>query len=217
MVANQSKHTVQFSDLAWEEGSPELPRAWQVGCYLDRYFQTYCQGVRLCLETKVDLAEHLPEFGWRVQTTSSAGGTTEQTFDYLLVGSGFFGSPVTPKEICDNAAVPVVHSSKYRGLVSLLGGTERSGGKILVVGGQMSGIEVAGTIATHISAATHSPDSPLMPNLEKYTVHHIVSKPAWVFPLHTTPKVPIPVPSSPSSSLTCFSPRHLLRHFYHLI
>lgn len=202
MVANQSKHTVQFSDLAWEDGSPELPRAWQVGRYLDRYFQTYCQGARLHLGMKVDLAELLPGSGWQVQTTSSTGRTTEQTFDYLLIASGFFGKPVIPGEICDKAAVPVVHSSKYRDLASLLGGAQGNGGKVLVVGGQMSGVEIAGTIATHISAATHSPGSPPIPNPEKYTVHHIVPKPVWVFPLHTSPQVRTPVPAFGSPLLT---------------
>ncbi|KAG5913200.1 hypothetical protein E4U53_004961, partial [Claviceps sorghi] len=29
MEANQSRHTMHFSDLAWEDGTPQVPRAWQ--------------------------------------------------------------------------------------------------------------------------------------------------------------------------------------------
>ncbi|KAG5912718.1 hypothetical protein E4U42_001967, partial [Claviceps africana] len=37
MEANQSRHTMHFSDHAWEDGAPQVPRAWQVGRYLEAY------------------------------------------------------------------------------------------------------------------------------------------------------------------------------------
>lgn len=199
MVANQSIHTVQFSDLAWPEDAPQLPQAWKVGQYLAAYLERYCSGAKLRLGTRVDKAEPLgastttssgSPSSWRVRTCSTQGGEREEVFDHLIVASGFFGKPTLPP-VSGHAhhRIPVIHSSQYRNLPDLFGNTGRSGGKILVVGGQMSGVEVAGTIATHLSSATHSPEPSPIPNPDKYTVHHIVQRPVWVFPLYTSPNV----------------------------
>ncbi|KAL1843872.1 hypothetical protein VTJ49DRAFT_7223 [Mycothermus thermophilus] len=159
MVANQSKHTVQFSDLTWPQDSPQLPRAWQVGEYLARYRDKYLSGAKLRLGTRVEKAEPLvsPQLGWRVQTHSNKGETKEEMFDYLLIASGYFGRPALPPVASDDAQIPVIHSSQYRDLPSLLGKTGGQGTKILVVGGQMSGVEIAGTIASHLSSVVNSP------------------------------------------------------------
>jgi len=37
MCTNQSRHTVSFSDLAWEEDARSFLKAWEVGRYLERY------------------------------------------------------------------------------------------------------------------------------------------------------------------------------------
>ncbi|KAH6854080.1 hypothetical protein B0I37DRAFT_441135 [Chaetomium sp. MPI-CAGE-AT-0009] len=195
MVANQSKHTVQFSDLAWPEDAPNLPRAWQVGQYLSDYLKRYCSEARLSLGTRVEKAVPLAastkdgsQQGWQVQTRSGQGEVKEESFDYLLVASGFFGQPALPPVSRGSHEIPAIHSSQYRDLQSLLGKTGGSGGKVLVVGGQMSGVEIAGTIASHLSSAVHSPGPSPVSSPEKYTIHHIIQQPAWVFPLHTSPK-----------------------------
>ncbi|KAK4129085.1 hypothetical protein N657DRAFT_652581 [Parathielavia appendiculata] len=198
MLANQSKHTVQFSDLAWPEDSPQLPRAWQVGQYLDRYLQAYCSEAKLRLGTCVKTAEPLAtdglKSGWRVKTCSLEGEVKEDVFDYLIVASGFFGRPALPSLAHGDHEIPVIHSSQYRDLERLLGKHSGPGGKILVVGGQMSGVEIAGTIASHLSSAVHSPGPSPIPNPEKYSVHHLIQQPVWVIPLHTSPK---PTASAP--------------------
>ncbi|KAK4681249.1 hypothetical protein QC764_105780 [Podospora pseudoanserina] len=196
MVANQSKHTVQFSDLAWPEDAPELPQAWQVGQYLDRYYKAYCLAAELCLETHVERTEKTRSGSWRVWTRSKDGTLGERPFDYLLVASGYFGKPAVPGSdvIPEHPEVPVIHSSKYRNLKDLLGGGNPKGGKILVVGGQMSGVEIAGTIATHLSSATNSPGASPIANPEKYSVHHIIQKPVWVMPMFLSPKASSPAP-----------------------
>ncbi|KAI1376424.1 FAD/NAD(P)-binding domain-containing protein [Hypoxylon crocopeplum] len=192
MVTNQSKHTVQFSDLAWRDSDPEFPRAWQVGQYLERYLNEY-GGADVRLGHKVVKADLQADGSWKVQTESTKGSKTN-TFDYVLVTTGFFGKPVWPDYVPRIADVPIIHSSKYRDINSLLGGSSRRGGKILVVGGQMSGIEIAATIATHLSSAIHSPGEKVIEEPEKYTIHHIIHRPSWVFPLFTSPK---PAASAP--------------------
>ncbi|KAI9158178.1 Thiol-specific monooxygenase [Paramyrothecium foliicola] len=195
MLANQSKHTVQFSDLAWEDGAPQLPPAWMIGRYLQRYHDRYLAGnpsFDLQLGSKVVKAQknNGSSQGWAVSAESDKG-LVEKNFDYLLIASGFFGKPIIPVPLTGPQSIPVIHSSQYRDLKSLLPKDRRGGGKILIVGGQMSGVEIAGTIASHLSAATHAPDKSEIPDVESYTISHVIQRPIWVFPLHTTPEVSV--------------------------
>ncbi|ETS87258.1 hypothetical protein PFICI_01086 [Pestalotiopsis fici W106-1] len=186
MIANQSKHTVQFSDFAWDDGAPQMPKAWQVGQYLERYSKRY-GGADIRLGHKVVRTELQNGGQWQVETESEQGAQTS-VFDYLLVTTGFFGKPIWPDYVPQSGPLSVIHSSKYRDLTSLLGKEETQGSKILIVGGQMSGIEIAGTIASHLSSATNSPGEKTIANPEKYTIHHVAQRPAWVFPLFTSAK-----------------------------
>lgn len=195
MVANQSKHTMQFSDHAWEDGAPQLPRAWQVGRYLERYTDRYLSQhpeFNLHLNTRVIRAERSNGdiSGWDVRFEAQ-GKETTQHFEHLVVASGYFGKPIVPDGIAisPSASIPVIHSSQYRDLKALLGARGSAKGKILVVGGQMSGVEIAGTIATHLSSATNSPEKFSIPDIDQCSIHHIVQRPIWVFPLHTTAEV----------------------------
>ncbi|KAG5983080.1 hypothetical protein E4U55_000836 [Claviceps digitariae] len=195
MEANQSKHTMHFSDHAWEDGAPQVPRAWQVGRYLEAYKERYLSSQRdfgLHCNTSV-LHARLDDSSstWHVSLECNGQQETRQ-FTHVVVASGYFGEPVVPEGIstAPAAAVPVIHSSQYRDLQSLLGNTASAKGKILIVGGQMSGVEIAGTIATHLSSATHSPaaSSPI-PDIDQCSIHHVIQRPIWVYPLHTTAEV----------------------------
>lgn len=190
MLANQSRHTVHFSDLAWDDTAPQLPRAWMIGRYLQRYAARYLTGnpnFQLRLQTRVTRTEQDGD-GWNVTVQSDKVEETTTRFDRLVVASGYFGDPVIPKALKDKATIPVIHSSQYRDLQSLLE-TSGKGGKILVAGGQMSGVEIAATIGTHLSNEVNSPDKSSIPNIEKYSIHHASPRHPWVIPLHTTPEV----------------------------
>ncbi|KAH9897450.1 FAD/NAD(P)-binding domain-containing protein [Xylariomycetidae sp. FL2044] len=186
MVTNQSRHTVQFSDLAWRESDPQFPRAWQVGQYLERYAKRY-GGADMRLDHKVVSAELQDGGSWKVKTESTKGQETS-VFDYLLVATGYFGKPTWPDYIPTKGDVPIIHSSKYRDVKSLLANSKSRGGKILVVGGQMSGTEIAGTVATHLSSIVNSPGEKVIENSEKYSIQHVTHRPTWVCPLFTSPK-----------------------------
>ena len=194
MVANQSKHTMQFSEHAWDEGAPQFPLAWQVGRYLQGYLDRYLKGrddFELKTETRVVSAAPKKQGreGWDV-TVSGQGKDEEREFDLVIVASGFFGKPIIPKALSGASDVPVVHSSAYRDLKGLLGKGRPGGGKILVVGGQMSGVEIAGTIASHLSSVANAPEESDIQGIEKYSVHHVIQRPIWIFPLFTSPQVP---------------------------
>ncbi|EAA35704.2 hypothetical protein GE21DRAFT_1925 [Neurospora crassa] len=201
MVANQSKHTVQFSDLAWPDDAPEFPRAWHIGRYLEAYHDRYCRDAKIHLGQRVVHSELLQPSDqgvegakWKVRTCSQDGQQLDHLFDYLLVASGFFGKPVIPPPVAASGDIPVVHSSQYRTLTALLEQTKGVGRKIVVVGGQMSGVEIAGTVATHLSSALHAPGASPLQHLDQYSIHHISQRPVWVFPLFTSPKPASPAP-----------------------
>jgi hypothetical protein len=82
--------------------------------------------------------------------------------------------------------VPVWHSSKIRDVKDLLtdGGkrTPPPGKNIVVVGGQMSGVETAASIASQLSSAVNSPGESEIKDVEKYFITHVVQKPVWVMP-----------------------------------
>ncbi|EGZ76816.1 FAD/NAD(P)-binding domain-containing protein [Neurospora tetrasperma FGSC 2509] len=194
MVANQSKHTVQFSDLAWPDDAPEFPRAWHIGRYLEAYHDRYCRDAKLHLGKRVVHSELLQPSDqgvegakWKVRTCSQDGQQLDHTFDYLLVASGFFGKPVIPPPVAASGDIPVVHSSQYRTLSTLLEQTKGVGRKIVVVGGQMSGVEIAGTIATHLSSALHAPGASPLQHLDQYSIHHISQRPVPI--LHPCPRL----------------------------
>ncbi|KAG6039864.1 hypothetical protein E4U41_001941 [Claviceps citrina] len=50
----------------------------------------------------------------------------------------------------------------------------------------MSGVEVAGTIATHLSSAAHAPVASPIRDIDQCSVHHVIQRPIWVFPTYTT-------------------------------
>ncbi|KAI1465839.1 uncharacterized protein F4812DRAFT_114372 [Daldinia caldariorum] len=209
MVTNQSRHTVQFSNFSWPDSVPQFPKAWQVGQYLERYIDEY-SGADIRLGYKVVKTDLQDDGSWKVEVESD-GRFETATFDYLLVSTGFFGKPIWPDYVPKGADVPIIHSSEYRDLQSLLAKSSRGGGKILIVGGQMSGIETAATIATHLSSATHSPGKKTIQEPESYSIHHIAHRPSWVFPLFTSPK---PAASAPPF-LPCDLPSYNLANRPH--
>jgi cation diffusion facilitator CzcD-associated flavoprotein CzcO len=186
MCTNQSKHTVNFSGLAWPETTAVFPKAWQVGQYLERYIDKY-PGYTIQKNTRVVKSQY-KDGKWMIQTRKNDGQNNIEShvFDHLIVATGFFGQPLVPK-ILDGFPAPVIHSSQFRSLRVLLSKTSPSspvkrGKKIVVVGGQMSGVEVAAAIATQLSSEENSPGEAI-PQVSEYAVTHVIPNPVWVMPL----------------------------------
>lgn len=191
MRVNQSRHTVNFSDLAWPDSSPLFPKAWQVGEYLQRYIATY-PGYEIrtnCNVLKTDFAGGK----WKVHFEDRASAVPIPQvleFDHLIIASGFFGEPKTPSTV-KGIQAPVCHSSQLRNIETLLGNEPKAGRRIVVVGGQFSGVETAASIAFQLSSATHSVEISSVPNVSEYFVTNVIQKPFWVMPLviPSNPKV----------------------------
>ncbi|PVH85758.1 hypothetical protein DL98DRAFT_568069 [Cadophora sp. DSE1049] len=198
MCTNQSRHTVSFSDLAWGAEEPKFPKAWMVGRYLERYLGRYGGEWDVRLGWRVRRVERAgggegSAEGWKVWVTKTAGEADERSeseevldFDYVIIATGFFGKAKMPKGL-ENASVPVAHSSQIREIKSLIsrgdGKAVGKGRKIVVVGGQMSGVETAAAIAMQISSAANTPGNTTIEDAGNYVVTHLVQKPVWVMPL----------------------------------
>jgi cation diffusion facilitator CzcD-associated flavoprotein CzcO len=195
MCTNQSRHTVSFSDLAWPASSPACPKAWQVGKYLEDYQKKY-PGYTVKTGTKVAKVEPPPDWKaakpgkWTVHIQAAANSEPEAStevheFDHVIVATGFFGKPKLPATL-DDLEAPVWHSSALRDVNSLITDNGKrsppTGKNIIVVGGQMSGIETAAAVALQLSSAVNSPESQI-PNAHDYRVHNVVQQPFWVMTL----------------------------------
>ncbi|KAL3468251.1 hypothetical protein BJX64DRAFT_87328 [Aspergillus heterothallicus] len=208
MRTNISRFSVAFSDLSWEsvlgsgEGDvPMFPRAWQVRKYLEKYARTYVpEGVIRLGRTVVKTVRtgKLEGTGarWEVQWVDERGAESSPTrkpnqpeirkesFDFLVVASGHFGTPHIP-DIPGLDDIPsVAHSSELQStddIVRLLDKTPSKKGKIVVVGGSMSGVEAATSLALHLSSIYFGPGSSGQAG-SGYEVWHLSTSPFWVLP-----------------------------------
>lgn len=208
MRTNLSRFTVGFSDLAWESvihrhehgHVPMFPQAWQVGKYLERYAEMYIPPSVLRLRHRVLRTIRIDQkekkkTGWTVYWVIEGEKHNQnqqvempEEFDFLVVASGFFSRPYIP-DIPGLLSFEdrTVHSSSLHDLDSLLpflgqscDEKPASTKKLVVIGGSMSGVEAASTLALRISSSRFTSDK----SWTGYEVHHICTKPFWVLPTY---------------------------------
>ncbi|PQE31381.1 hypothetical protein CJF32_00001961 [Rutstroemia sp. NJR-2017a WRK4] len=204
MNTNLSQFTVCFSDLAWDslELQPAaniFPKAWQVNRYLKHYARKFIPEGVVALQSYVNNVEQIKvdeKSQWRVTYVEVNDGNSKSKnenvaiFDYLIVASGLFNKPQPPTFNLHNITISpnvnqasILHSSQYRKLSDLFTtGIQPSTGKILIVGGSHSGVEVAAAMALHMSDARYSPTGSATEPLEIIHVmpYPLVSLPNFV-------------------------------------
>ena len=219
---------------------PMFPKAWHVGRYLESYARAFLKKAVFRTNSTVKSAIREDcESGhrWKVNWTRSDADVknaigpepisndsrTDQhvhdyssgVFDYLIVASGFFGTPKIPP-LPGSGAFPrvVLHSTELRKLEGL-SETRPNPGKILdgttthalaeetqgmrnvvVVGGGMSGAEAAASLALQISTLRHSPER-VSDDKTNYQVYHVTSRPFYALPTYA------PIDPSKATELTC--------------
>ncbi|KAF7716069.1 Flavin-containing monooxygenase family protein [Penicillium ucsense] len=217
MRTNLSRFSVAFSDLSWETAlgcadPPMFPRARQVGRYLEAYAERYVPGGCMRLRSRVVQTERVQgrdgACSWKVywvedlcrkqDTTQPSCSVSHdvkvEDYDLLVIASGYFARPWIPD-------LPGL--SKFTGKVihsSALGKQSESAAagqsETLVVGGSMSGVEAASTLALRRSSLSSS-IAPSTLQHKKTTITHVHSRPIWCLPLY----LPQDHPSGTSSFL----------------
>ncbi|KAE8549477.1 hypothetical protein EYB25_007999 [Talaromyces marneffei] len=199
MRTNLSRFTVSFSDHSWNEenqsneGNEEdmFPQAWKVGEYLKSYANRFLPREALRLSSRVRSTrrnqndnDNTPMMGkWTVEWTDQRHTDGEkhlsESFDYLVVASGYFSRPYIPS-ITGLDEFPkdrIIHSSSLRSNSQILDSLGEDDGKILVVGGSMSGAEAATSIALDLSSTRKDSKT-------TRSVHHITTRPFWAVPTY---------------------------------
>ncbi|KAF1935705.1 hypothetical protein EJ02DRAFT_360916 [Clathrospora elynae] len=194
MKTNLSRFTVAFSDLSWSSvdlsdsvsgftpaDPPIFPKAWQVGHYLKAYAEKFGIDRNISTHRRVVNARPEEDGTWKVYSSDNGSSLIDvSTFDRLIVASGFFDKPaksfsLSPQKDLAN----IQHSSRFRELSALAG----SAGKVVVIGGGISGSEAAAQAAFQISNARNSP-SKTKPTHAKSKVYHIINRPFYCLPRH---------------------------------
>jgi hypothetical protein len=192
---------------------PMFPKARQVKRYLETYAEWYIpakhiglgchviqatpydhNGVtRWSIEWQVPSGAPIPAFtspiGTKWTSAETGPGRYQAKFDYLVVASGFFAVPKmldVPGIQVFSTKAKLRHSSKLRDLDEEL--VDGGSGKIVVVGGSMSGVEAAATVAFQLSSSMHSPGK--RKDYSRYTVHHLTNRPFWVLPPYVLGQAP---------------------------
>ncbi|KAF2624410.1 hypothetical protein BU25DRAFT_160978 [Macroventuria anomochaeta] len=194
MKTNLSRYTVAFPDLSWSSvdlsdpvtGAPSpvtppmFPKAWQVGRYLEKYTEKFGLKSAIFFNRKVINADIFDDMKtWQVSTYDSVTHQSDtQTFDYLVIASGFFDVPGRTFNPSPGANLHnFQHSSVFRDLSSLA----QKPGKIVVIGGGISGSEAAAQAAFQISSAKNSPGKSKPVHAES-KIYHIVNRPFYCLP-----------------------------------
>ena len=209
------------------EDAPMFPRAWHVGRYLETYARKYLRKARIrtdCTVTSAvrELCGDAPRWkvdwtsptvdpqngigslsvGNRSRTNSDARPPFSDVFDYLVVASGFFGTPKIPSlPGLDMFPGVILHSTELRKLDELgktnltserKGHNTRANGdqgtgkalRIVVVGGGMSGAEAAASLAFGFPSQENFPQDKLK-GRTNHQISHVISRPLYALPTYT--------------------------------
>jgi hypothetical protein len=147
-----------------------------MGEYLNAFAERYLdrQIIRLgCRVTKTSWSKSKEK--WTVHWDAN-GDDGSQSFDYLIIASGFFNEPYTPAiPGLDQFQGTVVHSSEYTSAEIF------KDKQVAIIGGSLSSVEVAEDIALHAAS-----------------IHHVIPRPFWVLPRY--------LPLTPGDPGTTFLP-----------
>ena len=194
MKTNLSRFTVAFPDLSWSSVDlsdpvtgaaapttpPIFPKAWQVGRYLEKYAEKFDLKSKILFNRRVVNANTLDDMKtWQITTCDTVTHQSDtQTFDYLIIASGFFDKPArTFNPSANNRLANIQHSSKFRDLASL---TQKPG-RVAIIGGGISGSEAAAQAAFQVSTSKYSPTKRKPVHVES-KIYHIVNRPFYCLP-----------------------------------
>ena len=140
MRTNLSKWTCSFSDYPWPHEADDFPPGHAVEEYVANYASEFgVAGTIAHGERVTEICSH--RNGWALTTSR---GRSRQQFDGVVVASGIFARKFVPPlpGIADFKGT-LIHSGDYRNAEMF------KNGRVVVVGGSLSGIEIASHLADH--------------------------------------------------------------------
>ncbi len=110
---NTSKQTTAYSDFPFPAHLPDFPPRSAMLQYLNDYADHFDVFDRIQFDTEVVRMEPLADGRWTVRTRTPNGEATA-TFDAVMVCSGVFSQPVTPRVLgIDTFTGTILHSQEY--------------------------------------------------------------------------------------------------------
>jgi dimethylaniline monooxygenase (N-oxide forming) len=146
MRANTSRIMTRFSDLDYPDGTPAFPHNEQVRAYLEAYAEELDLLPAIRFGTTVDRIARDPAGGYLLHVLDAAGKTTSRTFAQVVVATGRYNDAyLPPVDGLGTFSGPggVTHTFHYKG------SGQFAGGRVIVAGGSISGLEIASDLAKH--------------------------------------------------------------------
>ena len=158
--ANNTRNTFELPDLRHKEGQfDDFPTQAQVNAYLKDYVAAFDLAKHVHFNTRVESISRRREgegpWLFDVSFSAAVAGSTAQTFDFVVVASGFTELAHVPPELAstrEQFAAPLVHSCV---LTATLAETPElcAGKRVAVIGGSKSAIDIAVWAASEGGAA----------------------------------------------------------------
>lgn len=155
MTTNVTKYVSTLSDHSWPANTPIYPAAQQVCDYFRSYAQKFDLNKHIRFRHQVEYVQRLSDHSWSVKFKNlSTNEVTTEIFEFLIIASGIFSSPKTPRLDHLNMSAyrgTIKHSSQFRKNDPDL----ECAKNILVVGGSISAVDIAGVLASSNKHITH--------------------------------------------------------------
>ncbi|KAL7275380.1 hypothetical protein RUND412_001658 [Rhizina undulata] len=179
MRTNLSKLTCSFSDYFPLENFEMFPKVEHMLEYLEGYQKRFIPEERIRLGVEVTSVSPVSRdgiSGWDVEW-KKGGEKGSEFYEFLAICSGFFARPFLPDvENLLEFGGSVLHSSEYSWSKIQEQPKKFDKRKILVVGGSLSGAEIAAELALQVSSIDSEDERS---NVE---IIHLMHRPPWIFP-----------------------------------
>lgn len=152
LTTQNPRETYAFSDWPMPDDYPEWPSGAQMQAYLQSYADHFGVTPRIHFGTRVLSTKPLPgDSGWTL-TVESADGTSQQSFDWLILCNGIFSIPAVPPYPGSDTFVAagggIFHTSQFTNA------EDARGKHVLVVGYGKSSCDVANAVAERSASTT---------------------------------------------------------------
>ena len=146
MRTNSSKFTNEFSDFHWPDSQATFPTPIDVQAFFASYVAKFDLTQYIKFNCQVTMMKQAEGSRWHIQWNDlKSGAKLEQSFDYLIVATGYFSVPNMDAfkgymEDKSNAGLEFVHSAHYKNAKNF------EGKKVVLLGCSFSSTQIAAEI-----------------------------------------------------------------------